>query len=87
MKKLSNIFKKVLISILNLYKSVISPLLPRVCRFYPTCSEYAIEAIDTYGVIKGLWLSLKRLLRCNPLFKSGFDPVPIRKINNEISDH
>lgn len=50
------------------------------CRFYPTCSNYAIEAIDKFGSIKGLWLTIKRLLRCRPFGKSGYDPVPERKI-------
>jgi hypothetical protein len=64
---------------LKLYKRIISPLLPPVCRFYPTCSDYAIEAITTYGIFKGLWLSLKRILRCNPFHKCDYDPVPERK--------
>ncbi len=50
------------------------------CRFYPTCSNYAIEAIDRFGSIKGLWLTIKRLFRCRPFGKSGYDPVPERKI-------
>jgi putative membrane protein insertion efficiency factor len=58
------------------YKKIISPLLPPACRFYPTCSEYMADAITGHGVIKGLWLGAYRLLRCNPLCKGGYDPVP-----------
>ena len=61
---------------LKLYKRIISPILPPVCRFYPTCSDYAIEAITTYGILKGLWLSLNRILRCHPFHKCDYDPVP-----------
>ena len=62
------------------YKRWISPMLPRACRFVPTCSEYALEAVELYGVLSGGWLALKRLLRCHPLASAGFDPVP-RKLN------
>ena len=61
---------------LSLYKRWISPLLPPACRFRPTCSEYAYEAIIRYGLAKGTWLGLKRLLRCHPLHRGGDDPVP-----------
>ncbi|GFR35087.1 membrane protein insertion efficiency factor YidD [Thermobrachium celere] len=68
--------RKFLIFIIKLYRKYISPLKPPSCRFYPTCSMYAIEAIEKYGVIKGGYLSLKRILRCHPLNKGGYDPVP-----------
>ena len=68
--------KAILTAIIKLYKKFISPVLPPSCRFYPTCSEYAIEAIDSFGAIKGTWLSIKRVVRCNPLSKGGYDPVP-----------
>lgn len=58
------------------YKRFISPMLPRACRFVPTCSEYAMEAIERHGVIRGCVLSAGRLLRCHPLARSGYDPVP-----------
>jgi len=58
------------------YKAAVSPWLPPACRFQPTCSEYAIEAIETHGVARGLWLAAKRLARCQPLCRGGFDPVP-----------
>jgi putative membrane protein insertion efficiency factor len=57
------------------YKRYVSPLLPPSCRFYPSCSEYALQAIRKYGVLKGGWMSAWRILRCNPLSEGGFDPV------------
>jgi uncharacterized protein len=68
--------KQLVILILKTYKKFISPVLPPSCRFYPTCSEYAVEAVSRFGVIKGGLLSVKRLLRCNPYCRGGFDPVP-----------
>lgn len=59
-----------------LYKKFISPLTPSMCRFTPTCSTYAIEAIKKYGPLKGTWLAVKRIVRCNPWGGSGYDPVP-----------
>ncbi len=58
------------------YRRCISPFTPPTCRFTPTCSEYAVEAITKYGPAKGLWLAVKRLLRCHPWGGSGYDPVP-----------
>jgi len=66
-----------LISLLRGYKFAISPLFPPSCRYVPSCSEYAIEAIDRHGVIRGSALALWRLLRCNPFVRGGFDPVPL----------
>ncbi len=60
------------------YQLFISPLLGPRCRFYPTCSHYALEALDTHGVLKGAWLALRRILRCHPWHPGGFDPVPPR---------
>lgn len=59
-----------------MYQKFISPLLRPSCRFHPTCSEYSIQAITKYGAIKGMFLSLKRILRCNPWGGSGLDPIP-----------
>jgi len=67
--------RRVLIFLVKIYKKFISPLLPPSCRFYPTCSEYTIEAINKYGVLKGSIKSLYRILRCNPFNKGGYDPV------------
>ena len=64
------------ILLLKGYKRFISPLLPPACRFVPTCSEYAAEAIGKYGIVKGSGLALWRLLRCHPLCRGGYDPVP-----------
>jgi putative membrane protein insertion efficiency factor len=68
--------KHVLLRLLRGYKSHISPHLPPACRFLPTCSEYAMQAVERYGAFRGSWLALKRLLRCNPFFPGGYDPVP-----------
>lgn len=67
--------RKVFILVIKLYKKIISPLLPPSCRFYPTCSEYSIQALEKYGVIKGAAKSVWRILRCNPFNKGGYDPV------------
>jgi hypothetical protein len=61
------------------YQQWVSPLLGNNCRFVPSCSQYAIEAITRFGVIKGSWLSSKRILKCHPLNAGGFDPVPTSK--------
>lgn len=71
--------KKVLLALIRFYRRHISPRLPASCRFYPTCSVYAIEAIELHGAFKGSILALLRLLRCNPLFPGGYDPVPPKK--------
>jgi putative membrane protein insertion efficiency factor len=74
--------KKVLISIINLYQKI--PLSSHnYCRFQPTCSEYAKISINTYGSIKGSFLAIKRILRCNPFGSYGYDPVPIKEELNE----
>ncbi|MBQ5573357.1 MAG: membrane protein insertion efficiency factor YidD [Bacteroidaceae bacterium] len=65
-----------LILSIKFYRLCISPLLPPSCRFTPTCSQYAIEAISKYGPVKGMFLAVKRLLRCRPGGGSGYDPVP-----------
>lgn len=68
--------KYLLIGIIKLYQKVLSPFLPSSCRFYPTCSHYAAEALSKHGAIKGSWLALVRILKCQPFNKGGLDPVP-----------
>jgi putative membrane protein insertion efficiency factor len=65
-----------MLTLIAFYRSFISPLTPPSCRFTPTCSQYAVEAIEKYGPVKGLWLAVRRLLRCHPWGGSGYDPVP-----------
>ena len=66
----------VLIGMLRVYRAVISPLYGDVCKFHPTCSAYALDAVTTHGSVKGTWLALKRLARCHPWSLGGYDPVP-----------
>ena len=69
--------KKLFLSLIRFYQKYVSPGFPARCRFRPTCSAYAYEAVSKYGAIKGGWLALKRLLRCHPFYKGNFfDPVP-----------
>lgn len=67
---------RALLAALRLYQGYVSPLLPSACKFYPTCSHYAAEAIARRGARRGAWLALKRLLRCRPFSPGGYDPVP-----------
>lgn len=76
MKALSKIVRSVAILPIRFYQFCISPLTPPSCRFVPTCSQYAVEAIRRHGVVRGGWLAIKRLLRCHPWGGSGYDPVP-----------
>ena len=68
--------KKLLIALVRFYRRAISPLFPGCCRYIPTCSQYAIEALEKYGAVKGGWLAFRRILRCNPFHRGGYDPVP-----------
>jgi uncharacterized protein len=68
--------KKMLIGFVRLYQALLSPWLPNACRYAPTCSQYMIEAVDKYGVVRGGWLGLRRLARCHPWGGHGHDPVP-----------
>lgn len=68
--------KKILIFLIKFYRDFLSPLKPPSCRFVPTCSEYAWIAVERYGVLKGGWMALRRILRCHPFHKGGYDPVP-----------
>ena len=71
-----NPISRLLILPIRFYQRFISPLFPPVCRFTPSCSQYAVEALAKHGPLKGTWLAIKRILRCNPWSKGGFDPVP-----------
>lgn len=76
MEKNSSTLGTILKILIKFYQRLISPLFPAKCRFFPSCSEYAIEAIEIHGSLKGGWLSLKRIFKCHPLSEGGFDPVP-----------
>lgn len=68
--------KRLALGLLALYQKAISPYLPSQCRFLPTCSQYSFEAISRHGVLKGMWLTVRRLARCHPFRRGGYDPVP-----------
>jgi conserved hypothetical protein YidD len=67
--------KKIFIFLITWYQRWISPMFPPTCRFYPTCSTYCIQALEKYGVLKGSFLGIKRILRCNPFNPGGYDPL------------
>ena len=67
--------QKMIIMVIKFYRIFISPLKQPTCRFVPTCSEYALLAVEKYGVIRGVWLAIKRFLRCHPFHPGGYDPV------------
>jgi putative membrane protein insertion efficiency factor len=73
--------QKIVILLLKGYRYLVSPLLGPSCRFYPSCTSYAIEAVQGYGILRGLWLAGRRLSRCHPWHPGGFDPVPGNKEN------
>jgi len=75
-KFFSRFFAFILILMVVFYKKAISPHFRPVCRFYPSCSTYALESIKKYGVLKGVYLSARRLMRCHPFHRGGYDPVP-----------
>ena len=74
--------KKLCILLITAYQKVLSPALGKNCRFIPSCSQYTIDAINEYGVAKGILMGIKRIIRCNPFSKGGYDPVP-KKNNKE----
>ena len=73
--------QKIVILLLKAYRYLVSPLLGPSCRFYPSCTSYAIEAVQGHGILRGLWLAGRRLSRCHPWHRGGFDPVPGNKEN------
>ena len=76
MTRSSNLGQRVFIAAIRLYQMTLSQVLPPSCRFYPSCSEYTLQAIAKYGVLKGGWLGAKRIARCHPFHPGGYDPVP-----------
>ena len=75
--------KKIIIFLIRVYQNSISPLLGKNCRFIPSCSQYTIEAIQEYGEVKGILMGAKRIIRCNPFSKGGYDPVPMKNKKEE----
>ena len=71
-----SISKRIMLGMIRFYRRFISPMFPPCCRFTPTCSAYALEAIQKYGALKGGYLAVRRILRCNPFHPGGYDPVP-----------
>jgi len=68
--------RAIILGLIRLYQNTISRALPPTCRFFPSCSEYAYQAIERYGVIQGGWIAIKRIARCHPFHPGGYDPVP-----------
>lgn len=68
--------KRLLLALIHLYRALISPLFPPSCRFQPTCSQYALDAVERFGAGRGVFLAVKRILKCHPLHPGGYDPVP-----------
>jgi hypothetical protein len=82
-----NLLARTLILPIKVYQRVISPLFPPSCRFYPCCSAYAVDALRVHGALRGLWLTLLRLLRCGPWHPGGIDPVPPRRAKHtDVTD-
>ncbi|MDP2773767.1 MAG: membrane protein insertion efficiency factor YidD [Nocardioides sp.] len=80
--------KYVVIWLLKAYRAVISPLYGQVCRYHPSCSAYALEAVEQHGTFRGMWLGVRRLARCHPWAAGGYDPVPPRvAAGNSTSTH
>lgn len=76
--------KYIFIYIIKAYQIVISPILPKSCRFYPTCSEYSKQAYERYGVFRGTWMMITRVLRCHPFHPGGYDPVVPDEKDNSV---
>jgi uncharacterized protein len=72
------VIRRLLVLLVRVYQRLVSPLLPRACRFHPSCSAYAAGALEAHGALRGSWLAARRVLRCHPWHPGGFDPVPHR---------
>ena len=72
----------ILLNVIKIYQKFISPIFPGKCRFYPTCSAYTYEAIEKFGIIKGIFLGIKRIIKCHPFHPGGYDPVPEKRDKN-----
>jgi hypothetical protein len=70
------VIRTIILALIRFYRGFISPFKPPTCRFSPTCSHYAMESVETHGVLRGLWYAAWRILRCNPFVRGGYDPVP-----------
>ncbi len=71
------LIQQLTVGVIRLYQRTLSRLLPATCRYRPSCSEYAVQAVQAHGVVKGLWLGLRRILRCHPFAAGGYDPLPL----------
>jgi putative membrane protein insertion efficiency factor len=76
--------KHLLVALLKAYRAVVSPLYGQVCRYHPTCSAYALGAIETHGSIRGTWLAVRRVGRCHPWAAGGYDPVPAAPLTSRV---
>lgn len=76
MARINRLLQKIFTGLIRFYQLFISPILGNRCRFHPTCSHYMTEAIESYGVLHGIWLGLRRLLKCHPFHPGGYDPMP-----------
>ncbi|MFA6301855.1 MAG: membrane protein insertion efficiency factor YidD [Legionella sp.] len=76
MGPINRIFQQIICVPIRLYQYVLRPVMKPCCRYYPSCSEYALNAINNYGISKGIWMASKRIMRCHPWAGSGYDPVP-----------
>jgi uncharacterized protein len=76
LRRIIQLPRQILVALIRAYQRFVSPALPPSCRFHPSCSQYALEAVTRYGALRGVWLAVRRLARCHPFHPGGFDPVP-----------